>query len=160
MNRQFIKSPQFKQGMKVEVWLDTYFSNHGFKIKKTTPEQERKHGLGDRIFSKGNTTQFVEYKSGIQTFHTGNVFLETMSVDTSKKPGWLFTCKASWVIYAALLNRVILFFDPAYLRQNIHILKKKYKEVHTHNQNKDYKTWGLIVPLDEAKKLATKIINL
>lgn len=154
--KQFTMSPQFKQGMSVETWLDTYFSNHGFKIKRTTPEQERKLCLGDRIYSKGMTTKFVEYKSGIQTFYTGNIFLETVSVDTQNKPGWVYTCKASWVIYAALLNKTILWFDPVYLRSIIETLKTKHRVVSTHAQNATYKTWGVIVPLEKAKKLATK----
>ncbi len=156
----FTQLPQFKQGMNVEKWLDNYFSSLGFSIQKTTPQQERRECLGDRVFSKNGTVQFIEYKSGIQTYYTGNVFFETISVDTQGKPGWVYTCKASWVIYAALLNEVILFFDPIYIRSIIEMLKTKFKEVHTHTQNATYKTWGVIVPLDYAKKLATKIINL
>lgn len=158
--QQFTALPQFKQGMDIERWLDDYFTAHGFYIRRTSPYQERKECLGDRIFTKNDKTQFIEYKSGIQTYYTGNVFLETVSVDTTKRPGWVYTCQAHWVIYAALLNALILFFDPAYLRANIAHLKMRYREVSTHKQNATYKTWGLIVPLEDAKKLATRVIAL
>ena len=158
--RTFTRTPQFQRGMDVERWLDDYFTGLGFYIKRTTAYQERKECLGDRLFTKNGLTKFIEYKSGIQTYYTGNVFLETISVDTQGKPGWVYTCQAHWVIYAALLNHVILFFDPAYLRTNIEILKARFREVPTHQQNATYKTWGVIVPLNYARKLATKVINL
>jgi hypothetical protein len=146
--------------MDVEQWLDAYFARHGFQIEKTSAHQERVECLGDRIFTKNGKAQYIEYKSGIQTFYTGNIFLETVSVDSQNKPGWMFTCKADWIIYAALLNNIILFFYPPYLRENAEILRREFREVSTHNQNETYKTWGLVVPLEKAKKLATKIIEL
>jgi hypothetical protein len=148
--------------MQVEAFLDDYFEARGFTIEKTTPHQERVLCLGDRIFSKDGTTWFVEYKSGIQTFYTGNIFLETISVDTAGKPGWVYTSRADYILYAALLNGVILVFWPDELRAQMDSLKLKFREVATSkNQNDGYNTHGLIVPLDYAKKhLAREVIDL
>lgn len=159
----FTQSPQFKQGMNVEGFLDNFFTSKGYKIERTTPYQERVLCLGDRIFTaKEGKSFYVEYKSGIQTYYTGNIFLETISVDSSGKPGWVYTCKANYIIYAALLNKTILVFTPAKLRAEIQILKSKFKEVKTSKgQNEGYNTHGVIVPLQYAQMhLAGNVITI
>jgi hypothetical protein len=156
-----VSTPQFKQGMKVEDYLDAYFTNRGFTVIRTTARQERELCLGDRIFIKDGKPLLVEYKSGIQTFYTGNIFLETVSVDSQNKPGWVYTSQADYVFYAALLNNKILVFRPAWLRGQIEELKLKFKEVSTsHNQNRGYNTHGVIVPLEYAEShLAEKVLE-
>ena len=157
-----IDTEQFKNGKQVEIWLDQFFRARGFIIEQTTAHQERVLYLGDRMFSKDDKTYYVEYKSGIQTFYTGNIFLETISVDTSNRPGWIYTCKADFIFYACLLNQKILVFRPDKLRAEIDILKSKFQEVKTgKGQNKGYNTYGVIVPLDYAEKhLTEQIIDL
>ncbi len=160
VNNSFVESPQFKSGMKVETFLDQYFSNE-FEITPTTKYQERTLCLGDRIYKKDSTIFFVEYKSGIQTHYTGNIFLETISVDKPCKPGWVYTCQADFILYAILLDGLILVFKPNNLRQQIADLKRKFPEKPTSKaQNKGYNTHGVIIPLDYAKSLAQKIIKL
>jgi hypothetical protein len=160
VSNSFVNSPQFKSGMAVEDFLDKYFSNQ-FEIKKTTNHQERVLCLGDRIYKGNDKCFFVEYKSGIQTHYTGNVFLETISVDNPCKPGWIYTCQADFVLYAPLLDGMILVFKPDDLRKQIAELKTKFPEKSTgKGQNKGYNTHGIIIPLDYAKKLAAKIIHL
>ena len=79
--------------------LDHFFSEKGFHIQNTTPHEERVLCLGDRWFTSPRGQRFsVEYKSGIQTFYTGNMFLETISVDMSNKPGWVYTCQADQIL--------------------------------------------------------------
>jgi hypothetical protein len=156
----FTESSQFKRGMDVEAFLDRYFGTE-FDIKPTSEHQERILCLGDRIYRKEDETFFVEYKSGIQTHYTGNVFFETISVDNPCKPGWVYTCQADWLLYAALLDRLILVFKPEILRQQIAELKSRFPEKPTSKgQNKGYNTYGVIVPLEYAKTLTAKVIDL
>ena len=144
---------QFKTGKQVEAYLDQFFRARGFLIEPTTPNQERALCLGDRRFTKGENSFFVEYKSGIQTGYTGNIFLETVSVDSVSKPGWVYTCLADFIYYAALLNGKILVFRPEKLRQEIDDLKLKFREKKTSKgQNQGYDTHGLIVPLAYAER--------
>lgn len=104
---------QFANGKQVEAYLDRFFWAQGFVIKPTTSYEERRLCLGDRRFTAPDGKPFyVEYKSGIQTYYTGNIFLETISVDTQRKLGWVYTCQADYIYYAALLNRKILVFRP------------------------------------------------
>lgn len=147
--------------MKVEKYLDSFFRYRGWSIKKTSYRQHRILHLGDRVFSKEGKRYFVEYKSGIQTFYTGNIFLETVSVDRAGKPGWVYTCKADYLFYATLLNEMILVFEPDKLRLVIDQLGRVFQEKSTnHQQNKGYNTSGILVPLEYAKNnLASKIIS-
>lgn len=154
--------PQFTQGKKVEAFLDEFFQFEGWTVCPMGAYDERVLHLGDRYFVKGTTVLKIEYKSGIQSFHTGNVFLETVSVDKARKPGWVYTCQADFIFYAALLNHKILVFKPQALRDRIEYLKSQFKEVQTsHQQNDGYETHGVIVPLDyAARMLAEKVIAI
>lgn len=156
------ETPQFAQGKSVEAFLDVWFEYRGWEIRQTTPHEERALCLGDRRFTKDGVTYLVEYKSGLQTFTTGNVFLETVSVDTANKAGWVYTCQADFVFYACLFNHKILVFKPQRLRDCIEMLKTKFREVSTSkNQNDGYNTWGVIVPLQYAiDNLADKVIEI
>lgn len=157
-----LSSPQFKRGKKVETFLDEYFRFYGWQVEPTTQHEERKLHLGDRRLTKDGRTYLVEYKSGLQTYYTGNVFLETISVDTGHVPGWAYTCQADFIFYAALHNDEILVFRPGKLRSVIEELKLKFREVPTSNhQNKGYNTHGVIVPLEYAERhLAEKVIQI
>lgn len=154
--------PQFTRGKQVEAFLDEFFRWQGWRIEPTTPHEERTLCLGDRRFIRGETVYLIEYKSGLQTAATRNIFLETVSVDTAKKPGWLYTCRADYIFYACLLNRKILVFAPQKLRAVIERLRTQFREVATsHHQNDGYNTHGLLIPLDYAEKyLAEKVIEL
>lgn len=161
MNK-FTRTAQWVSGMNVEDFLDNYYRAQGWRITRTTSYEERTLCLGDRHYRHGSQHLRVEYKSGIQTFYTGNVFLETVSVDTQNKPGWVYTCKADYILYAALLNRKILVFVPDRLRAQIEALKEKFSVVKTgKNQNKGYDTHGVIIPLSYAEShVAAKVIRL
>lgn len=158
---RFQETNQWKSGQSIEDFLDKLHRDHGWQVERTTPHEERVLCLGDRHMRKDDEHFLVEYKSGIQTFYTGNVFLETVSVDTQNKPGWVYTCKADVILYAALLNNRILVFQPNKLRFVIEELKSFYPEVSTkNNQNEGYNTHGVIIPLAEAEKIAYSIVYL
>lgn len=157
--QKFIDTPQFKSGDDVARFLDSYFGAK-YDIRPTTPHEERVLCLGDRHYTRkadSNLGFFVEYKSGIQSAYTLNIFLETVSVDTPCKPGWVYTCRADYIFYAALLNQKILVFRPGKLRAEIAELKTRFREVKTSKgQNDGYNTHGVIVPLDYAEKHLTE----
>lgn len=157
-----LNSDQFKHGKDVEAWLDKYFRLRGWSITEASPYAERVQHLGDRQFRKDGRSFWIEYKSGIQTFYSGNIFLETISVDATKTPGWVYTCRADYIFYAALLNKKILVMRPDWLRRRIETLKSMFvTEVTSHKQNADYNTHGVAVPLDYAiDRLAEKVIRL
>lgn len=143
---------QYITGKEVEATLDDFFRGRGWQIIQTTKHQERTLCKGDRKFIRRDKVYFVEYKSGIQTYYTGNVFLETVSVDTTGAPGWVYTCQANFILYAALLNHKILVFRPPDLRDRIEGLKRIFPTKKTgKGQNQGYDTYGVIVPLAYAE---------
>lgn len=157
------QTPQYRQGMAVEAFLDEYFSvAHGYHIERVSGYEERVEKKGDRRFYRDGRWTFVEYKSGIQTYYTGNVFLETISVDTANIPGWVYTCRADVIVYAALLNDRLLLFHPDDLRHQIGDLSRRYRTVKTgKGQNTGYATHGVIVPLFVAEsELAFTVLHL
>ncbi len=155
----FLDKPQWKSGSDVADFLDRFFGQRGWRIEPTTRHEERDLCLGDRHFRRENMHYTVEYKSGVQTFYTGNVFLETISVDTEAKRGWVYTCAADYLFYAALLNEKILIMLPEKLRAEIEALKAQFRTVKTgKGQNETYNTHGVIVPLDYAERFLTKQI--
>lgn len=159
----FESTPQFKNGKTIEDYLDGYFGTKGgFDIELLTADEERRQCLGDRRFHKNDKSYLVEYKSGIQTFYTGNVFLETVSVDTAGKPGWVYTSRADFIVYAAVLNKKLLIFRPGHLRREIEALKMRFPSRKTSKgQNKDYNSEGVLVPLRYAEDhLAAKVIKI
>lgn len=158
----FEDNPQFKNGKSIEAFLDQWFEYQGWQIQHTTPHEERVLCIGDRHYCKDGQSYNVEYKSGLQTYQTGNVFLETVSVDTDGKAGWVYTSNADFVFYACLFNHKLLIFRPQKLRDYIDVLKQKFPEKPTgKGQNIGYRTWGVCVPLQYAiEHLADKVIEL
>ncbi len=160
---ELTNKPQFKQGKDVETFLDEWFRHEGWIVCPMSLYDEMALHLGDRYFVRGTQVVKIEYKSGIQTFYTGNVFLETRSVQKGKDyPGWVYTCQADFIFYAALLNHKILVFKPQRLRSRIEWLKTQYREAQTGNhQNEGYETCGLLIPLGYAEqRLAEKVIAI
>lgn len=159
---KFTETPQWKSGSNVADFLDAYFSAQGWQITPTSRHEERDLCLGDRHFRRADKHLLIEYKSGLQTAQTGNVFLETVSVDSQNLAGWVFTCQADWILYAALGNDKLLFFRPANLRNGIVWLQATFPTKKTgKRQNANYDTHGVIVPLAYAEQhLASKVVVL
>ncbi len=158
----FTKTRQWISGQQVEQYCDRFFASRGWHIEHTTRHEERTLCLGDRWYTKPGQRFAIEYKSGVQTFYTGNVFLETISVDTTNTPGWVYTSQATFIFYACVLNHKILVFRPTQLREKIPELKQQFREAATgKGQNNSYNTHGLLVPLAYAEKcLAERIFDL
>lgn len=160
------KSAQFQRGKAVEHMLDTFFRDHGYTVEELTQREERVLHLGDRRMTRSGKATLIEYKSGIQTMATGNVFLETISVDRDRTPGWVYTCRADFIVYAVphdddLAIWRLLFFKPERLRERIEVLKASYGVRKTgKGQNATYNTHGVAVPVAVAEKdLASKIVE-
>ncbi len=158
---------QFKRGKLMEAYLDQFFKEMGFSIELTSKHQERVQMLGDRVFTRDGQVYYVEYKSGLQTAATGNIWLETVSVDKEPiKIGWAYSCNADKVIYGCTINGLILSMSMRHIRRKLGSLinmaqdyRKTFVEYRktSHGQNAGYNTHGLIVSLPFAiQELADK----
>lgn len=155
---------QLKQGKRYEDFLDGYFEPE-WLIAPMPEYWERKYFFGDRIFvrrSDYKQVQFIEYKSDESASRTGNLFIETVSVDSTvpPKPGWAVTCQANFIFYYLPLDSKILIFRPNVLRDNLESWRHRYREVPTApGKNSGYQTWGILLPVEIAETYAVKIIS-
>lgn len=129
--------------------LDKYFGQ-AYELQKATRLEERR-GI-DRLFRHraSGVCYSVEYKTDHKAHETGNVFVETMSVDTADKLGWAFTSTA----------QVLVYFVPQHetaLRADMLTIKRKlcewniYPEAPAWNKSRSgelYRTLGRLVPLE------------
>lgn len=137
--------PSLERGQKFEEKLDEYFSKE-FQIFKVDMNLQR---LGvDRIFVRySDGARFtMEYKTDERTADTNNVFIETVSVDTEKKPGWAFTSVAQLIVYFIPQWHKIYLANTMVIRKRLAKWRGLYKEKPA--QNDGYLTMGLCVPVD------------
>ncbi len=141
-----------------EVELDKYFEQ-AYRITPATREQERA-GV-DRFFEHLVTgVQYsVEYKTDHETPRTGNVFVETMSMETTQKLGWAYTS----------LAQVLVYFVPGQeyaLRADMTAIKRcmskwsVYREATAWNRSRSgeyYRTLGRLVPVGEFRGACVQV---
>src|SRR5690349_24780228 len=108
---------QNTRGGKGEAFLDTFFAERGHYIQKATRGQQR---LGiDRVFLKDDGIVQVEYKTDLLAHKTGRVFVETISMDSNGKQGWVFTSHADVIVYFIPGLKVIYVVPPERLRESV-----------------------------------------
>lgn len=146
---------QLKAGNECEGRLDAIFSPW-YHIKVIPGEQQRAIGY-DRLYTDKETGRVfrVEHKCDWKTKTTGNVFIETVSKDTSGKPGWVYASKADILIYWPVGMGFICIASMKRVREKF--LKDWLTQYHLASaQNETYTTKGILVPLDEF----TSVCNL
>ena len=154
MNYQF--DAQLKQGKLGEADMDDYFSEWYF-IQPATKVQQQ---IGiDRIFigKKDGRIITVEYKSDEKAAQTGNIFIETVSVDRTNKKGWAYTSHAQILIYYVPSMGNIYIFSMAEIKMNLPEWCKIYKKKSVPNEG--YNTIGLAIPLKKVEPLKTMQLN-
>lgn len=146
----------FNRGKRGEDILDTYFANR-FDIRAATMDQER---IGiDRIFTNRLGRQLtVQYKTDRTAGRTGNMFIETVSVDYPPKAGWVFSCTADWLIYYVPGWATAYVVRPAALKAIVRDWLDTYQCRAIRNQN--YHTVGVLVPRHIFASVAERVIDL
>lgn len=148
---------QLSQGECGEQILDEYF-NGRFEIQIVDRGGQR-CGI-DRVFKCRETgkTETVEYKTDSKARYTHNAFIETVSVDTSKTPGWAYTTKADKVFYYIPGDELVYVLDPLVLRRLLPRWQKQYPIRAAKNET--YKTFGVCVPLAELEACAIEVVSM
>lgn len=112
----------------------------------------------DRILMRpdGSTVK-VEYKFDLASSRTGNIFFETISVDTRNVPGWGWSSQADYWIFL-LPSLEVLVVEPSRMRT----LAWQYRDqlVDKEIQNLGYKTIGIAIPLERVRVIARCVKNL
>lgn len=143
------------EGQEYERKIDTVFAKW-FQILPATPQQQRQ-GI-DRMFwhVKDEKRYAVEYKADSVAGKTGNAFVETISVDTTNKPGWAVSSEADMLVYMITEPETIYAIPMARIRRELPRWQEQY--VTKTAQNDGYKTHGVLVPLAELEKIAILVM--
>lgn len=151
MTYQF--ATQLAQGQEYEQLLDERF-NELYIIQPATPQQQRQ-GI-DRVYRRRKAPHevlYVEYKADSTAARTGNAFVETVSVDTTGKPGWAVSSEADWLFYLVPGSCEALYIiQMARLRERLPTWRRTCEERRIPNDG--YHTVGLLVPLAEFEEIA------
>lgn len=143
-------SDRLKRGEAVERDLDDHFAER-YSIRKASMK-EQTAGI-DRFFTDQDGEVFdVEYKADYRASETGNVFVETVSVDSRGVEGWAYTSKADWLVYAFPQERRYVLLRLADLRAKLPEWLRIFPRGKARNAT--YHTHGVLVPVGEFEKLA------
>jgi hypothetical protein len=140
-----------------ESFLDQVFTTD-YEVQPATRAEQRR-GI-DRIFTRRRTGQrlAVEYKTDYKAAHTGNAFVETVSVDTVGKAGWAYSSAADYLIYYVPGDEVIYVIALEVLRRELPRWLQEYPLRAA--QNEGYATHGVLVPLDEFEAHAEAVMSI
>lgn len=147
---------QLSKGQASEQELDKFFSEW-YDIAPVNMDTQRQ-GI-DRIFTRKDNGRVskVEYKTDWTASKTHNAFVETVSVDTTNKPGWAHSSQADYLIYYVPGDDLIYIIAFTRLRSNL----SRWRTYPTKRiPNKGYNTTGILVPLREFERIAIQVISL
>lgn len=118
----------------------------------------------DRIWTHKMTGRrwSVEYKHDTLAHKTGNVFVETTSVDTADVKGWAYTSCAQVLVYYVVSGEYAFVIRMAEIERRLAVWEQFYetKSASTLNKGtgKTYKTYGVCVPLLIFRAAADKVV--
>jgi hypothetical protein len=143
---------QLGAGKDGEARLDRYFERW-YIVLNVPLVAERLFGI-DRVFIRRDNGQLrtFEYKTDSHT--TGNVFIETVSVDTNGAPGWAFKTRANAVVYYLTALGVAYAIHPDKIRAALPVWQQRYREISI--PNKGYHTRGIAVPFAELERIGAQ----
>lgn len=142
--RPYSFEERLARGQRGEELLDAYFE-HRFEIRPATETQQRS-GI-DRVFTDRITrsTSTVEYKTDRRSHRTLNVFIELISSGVDRRPGWIITAQAQWLVYFLFFDQRVLLTPFARLRTHVTTWQEMYPLRWVPNSG--YNTGGLIIPV-------------
>ncbi|HMN12042.1 MAG TPA: hypothetical protein PKD55_06935 [Bellilinea sp.] len=147
---------QLSIGEEGEAFLDGFFAPW-FHIRRATPAEQRQ-GIDRWFVDARGRRQSVEYKSDSTAARTGNAFVETISVDTTRKPGWAYSSQARTLVYYIPPDGLIYIIRFRHLRVVMPRWERDYPTRAVSNAG--YHTHGLLVPLHELERLAVTVFSI
>jgi hypothetical protein len=155
---------RFDDSLTVEAkWapvLDAWFRNSCVVELATRTQQ---WGSIDRVAHTATGSVLLEYKCDqkaqgtAEEEGTGNLFMETVACTTTGREGWLYMCRADWLVYFATPD-IVWMFRPDRLRAAEPAWRRQFPERKAPNLGFD--TLGLCVPFRAAADVADYIFLL
>ncbi|MGD1907435.1 MAG: hypothetical protein ACFB0C_15810 [Leptolyngbyaceae cyanobacterium] len=155
--RKYSFQSQESIGKSGEKILDEWLKLNYKILDVSDISKYQKSGI-DRILMRPDGTMVnVEYKFDIASSRTGNLFFETVSVDSRNIPGWGWRSQADYWIFL-LPSMEILVVEPGKLRNLVWQERLAIEDKTVRNSN--YRTLGIPVPLPRAREIAVHITKL
>lgn len=146
---------QLVAGKRGEARLDAWLAPRG-QLRVATLAEERR-GIDRYLTDHEGREWALEYKTDYRAQDTHNAFLETVSVDSERKPGWVYSCQADYIAYYVPGEELIYWLRPARVRQLVgHLSHWRPTPV----ANERYRTWGFVVPLRCLERIADRVESL
>jgi hypothetical protein len=154
---EYSMSNQMEKGEKGEKELDEYYSQWFYS--RPVSMNAQRSGI-DRAWTSKNTKHrySVEYKSDDRAATSGNVFIETVSVDKNDKPGWAYSSCAQLLIYYIPPLKKAIRYSMLTLKFHVEDWVNTYPEHKIPNDG--YYTVGTVVPIEEFEKYCWTVDNL
>lgn len=153
---------QLRKGEKYEAILDERFKAW-FRIKPAS-KYDQNNGI-DRIFTRklDGCVFTVEYKADFQAHETGNVFIETVSVDRAGKRGWVLQTRAQIIAYYIVHDKRAHLLYGADMKTALPQWARQYREGSANNvdaRRGNYASRGILVPIGEFTRYSFNTLTL
>ena len=147
---------QFDKGAAVESLVFSALERNGWQVTPSIFSQTQKTGqrLGfDAIIQKPPHQLTIEIKADYAAEKTGNLFIETVSVDKYNTPGWAYSSQAQILVTVLPIQRCIILSSMGWLRGKLEEWESRCRKRKCHNKNPDwhgeFNSEGLLVPIAE-----------
>ena len=151
---------KLKEGQQYEKDIFAHLKKDNWRVKIADREQQSQ-GI-DCIISKENLTYAIEIKSDTKASKTGNIFIETISVDTQNKKGWAYTTQSDFIFYYLPLDLIVYILNSKWVTNSVQSWEHRFPKRIINNQ--EYNTVGLLIPLwffeEKNNGQMVKVINL
>jgi len=136
---------------KLDQWLKATYPD-----MRPATRVEQFRGI-DRVAMSEQGVVTLDYKCDTRGMSTGRMFLETVSNSVTKRPGWLLTSEADWLVYYVVPDEVWMFLF-ANIRGAIANWRQTYGERSARNEG--YDTLGVCVPFSVAATRVEYVANI
>jgi len=139
---------------RVAQWL----TGRGYRVSRVDDRDRQRRGVDLLVEpADGGDRVGVEVKTDRRAHATGNLFLETISVDGEGALGWLFRCEADWLVYLVAETGEALWYRPRDLFVAYWSWRQLAEVRSAWVENEGYRSRGLCVPLTIARSVAASI---
>ena len=137
-----------REGMQIVI---EYLRHHKRNPRQTTSKEEQQRGDLAIQSTQGNEA-FIEVK--VESQFTGNLFVELFSNREYGTTGWLWNCRADWIVFYFLNQDILIGMSfPALKNWLLNQTDRRldsYKEARAkHSGPND--TYGRLVPIEHLK---------
>lgn len=145
---------QLAKGTAAEQTLDGWARNRFGAEPRPADMDDQRRGIDRHIEAPDGTTYTLEYKADGQGHRSGKAFIESISVDRTGKPGWLWTSQADYVVYWLSGDGRGWVITPANLQARAWDWTRRFPV--KVSSNPSYHSYGILVPHTELDLAASE----